>query len=101
MVDYLPVRRLVWDAWNLDHITKHGVTRDEVAEVFTADPIAVETYKGCLQMFGPTAANDTLSVVIGPDRKQAAGTYYVFSARRAKRKERKRYFQDREGNLDE
>ena len=42
-----------------------------------------------------------ISVVIGPDRKQAAGTYYVFSARRAKRKERKRYFQDREGNLDE
>lgn len=98
MTDYLPVRKLIWDTWNVEHIAKHGMVPREVEEVFGGEPMVVESYKGRLQMIGPNAAGQMLSVIIGPDRTQAAGTYYVFSARRAKRKERRSFVQDKEGS---
>ena len=87
------IERLVWDAWNLEHIQKHGVTPDEVEDVFGAHASYAETYKSRLLVTGMTVMGRILSVVIGqsPD---VPGHWYVFSARPASRKERARYGED-------
>jgi uncharacterized DUF497 family protein len=101
MAEFLPVRKLIWDAWNLEHIAKHNVSQRAVEEVLAGEPMAIATYKGRLQMIGPDASDRILSVVIGPDREQAAGTFYCFSARPASRKERLHYRNVAEGRRDE
>lgn len=32
------VRRFVWDAWNREHVARHGVTEEEVEGVFLSRP---------------------------------------------------------------
>ncbi|MFT4038520.1 MAG: hypothetical protein QM692_10095 [Thermomicrobiales bacterium] len=86
---------LVWDDWNLDHITKHGVTRAEVEEVIFSAVAVFPSYKNRLKFVGWSSLGRIVSVVIGqvPDTETA---YYVFSARPASRKERRELtsFQD-------
>lgn len=84
------VDRLVWDAWNVDHIAKHGVTPDDVEAAIAGDTVARETYKGRLLVLGPTRAGRLLAVVIGPVPDEP-GAYYTFSARAASRAERRHY----------
>jgi uncharacterized DUF497 family protein len=81
---------LDWDDWNLEHITKHAVSREEVQEVIALRPVFQQAYKGRFLAIGPTQAGRMLAVVVGPvpDR---FGSYYVFSARPASRKERRHY----------
>ena len=86
------IRELVWDAWNRDHIGKHDVAIEDVEEVIHGDPIVRATYKQRLQLIGAKSDGTVLSVVMGPVPLQP-GCYYVFSARRASRRERQLYFQ--------
>lgn len=41
-------KKLVRDAWNLRHISKHDALAGEVKEVATSDPLGRATYKGRL-----------------------------------------------------
>jgi uncharacterized DUF497 family protein len=81
---------LVWDDWNRDHIAKHAVMPEEAEEVIASDAVIRQTYKQRLHMIGPTLAGRIPAVVAGPvpDRP---GTWYIFSARPASRKERAAY----------
>jgi uncharacterized DUF497 family protein len=92
------IDHFVWDGWNREHITKHGVRPDEAEEVVAGEPYVRETYKQRLHVVGPTATGRILSIVIGavPDQPSV---YYVFSARPASRKERSNYDQQRGGLL--
>ena len=92
------IARLHWDDWNRDHIAKHAVLPEEAEEVVAGLPTVNETYKQRLQLVGPTVAGRMLSIVVGavPDRP---GTYYVFSARPASRKERGMYEQTKGGSF--
>ncbi|MDQ3693357.1 MAG: hypothetical protein M3464_06995 [Chloroflexota bacterium] len=103
MTDYLPVRKLIWDAWNLDHIKKHGIARSDIEELLEGQRrlVMIETYKGRLKVFGPIVAERILTVVIGPDRNREAGTFYVFSARAAHRSERRMYYEQMEESPDD
>ncbi|MGH2559378.1 MAG: hypothetical protein ACRDJH_09955, partial [Thermomicrobiales bacterium] len=87
---------VVWDEWNLDHIVKHGVSRAEVEEVIDLGPVFQQAYKGRALAIGPTQSGRVLAVVLGPVPDQP-GTFYVFSARPASRKER-RHFQTLRGD---
>jgi len=29
----IKIRKLIWDKWNINHITKHNVTKDEIEEL--------------------------------------------------------------------
>ena len=91
----MTIDRLEWDDWNTDHLAKHGVTPQQAAEVIAGASIARETYKGRLQVIGPTQHGVMLSVVVGPVPDQP-GSYYVFSARPASRKERA-FYQHQQG----
>jgi hypothetical protein len=72
------VRRLHWDAWNLDHIARHDVRPDEVLEVCVGDIIASETYAGRLRLIGRTASGRMLTVILAPEGE---GVYYAVTAR--------------------
>ena len=89
------IDRLVWDAWNRDHLEKHAVSPEEVVEVAAAEPVIRTTYKGRFQLIGITLAGRTHTVIVGPmpTRPEA---YDVFSARPASRKERQ-YFEQQNG----
>lgn len=98
MNDRASLDHLHWDEWNRDHIAKHGVLPEEVEEVVAGLPAVSETYKQRLQLVGPTVAGRMLAIVVGavPGRP---GTYYVFNARPASRKERRMYEQTKGGSL--
>jgi uncharacterized DUF497 family protein len=85
------------DDWNLEHITTHAVTPTEVAEVAAGKSVARETYKGRVQLIGPTLAGRMLAIIVGPVPTRPE-IYYVFSARPASRKER-RFFSEQGGAL--
>ena len=82
------VRRLRWDAWNVDHIARHDVTPEEVEEVCHGQPMTSETYKERLRLIGPTSAGRMLTVILAPELQ---GAYYPITARPASRNERRRY----------
>jgi uncharacterized DUF497 family protein len=84
------IERLVWGAWNTEHIANHGVTHDDVEEAIRGDTVARATYKNRLLVLGPSRGR-LLAVVIGPVPGQP-GAYYTCSARPASRSER-RYYQ--------
>lgn len=94
MINLPRIDHLQWDEWNREHISKHGVSPDEVQAVIAGEPLARETYKARIQVIGPTGRERMLSIVVGIDPNQA-GVYYVFSARPASRKERRAFEQQK------
>jgi len=64
----------VWDAWNLVHVARHEVTREEVEEVCHGPFITREAYAGRLMLIGPTRAGRMLAVVLEPVEGEPQGT---------------------------
>jgi hypothetical protein len=62
---------LAWGDWNLEHITKHSVTPDEVEEVLASDAIYRSSYKNRIVVTGPTQAGRMLTVIIGESPRRA------------------------------
>jgi uncharacterized DUF497 family protein len=60
MTDFMEapeVDRIDWDAWNLEQIAKHGITREQVEEVIiSGDTIARASRKNRFLVLGPTQA---------------------------------------------
>lgn len=88
------VRRLVWDAWNVDHIARHGVAPEEVEEVCHRETMTSETYNGRLRLLGTSFAGRMLTIILAP---QGDDIYYPVTARPASRRERRRYEQEMGG----
>lgn len=91
---HIYIYRLDWDEWNREHIAKHTVSPAEAEEVVAGEPIYRAGYKQRLVVTGPTEAGRMLTVVVGEVPGQS-GTYYVFSARPASRRERGEYYQQK------
>ena len=91
----LYIRHLIWDDWNVAHIARHEVTRDEVEEACRGQPVISETYKGRLRVVGPTRSGRMLTVILSPEDDE--GVYYPVTARSADRKERRNYEQQMRG----
>jgi len=92
------VRDLDWDAANIEHIDRHGVTPEEAEQVIQNDPLDApavlrngEKRTGHL---GATGANRILVVVV----TERNSRYRVVTARSAKRKERTFYSKHKAGN---
>ena len=88
MTNRLQIERLDWDEWNREHIKKHGVTEAEIHEIVQSDNVIKDSYKGRFLVTGRTRAGRALSMAVGKSPGHP-GTYYVFSARPASRKERR------------
>ena len=79
---------LIWDEWNLEHIARHGVTRDEAMEVCGGRFIVLRCYAGRFIVVGQSADGRAMSIVIEPEDEWK---YYVVTARSSSRSERRAY----------
>ncbi len=95
------IRHLVWDDWNVEHIARHQVTRDEAEEVCHGNPVVQEGKKGRILVFGPSHTGRMLAVVLDQSDISGVnyppGVYYPVTARPASRQERAIYTQERKG----
>lgn len=86
----LYIRSLEWDAWNEEHIARHGVTKREVEDVCHGNHLVYrQSYKGCIMLLGVVGADRILAVILGAKPEQPPGVYYVFTSHPADRKERR------------
>lgn len=81
------VKELIWDEWNLKHIGKHNVSKEEVEG---AKEIIYHrrTYGGKYLATGRNG-NRLITVIL---RRKSASKYYVVTARDASRKERRKVY---------
>ncbi len=92
------IEALEWDEWNLAHITKHRVTRDEVEDVVAGEAIFRASYKNRIAVTGSTDTGRLLTVIIG-ESPHYHYRWYVFSARSASRGERRAYLAAKGGGI--
>ena len=91
------IRRLAWDAWNLEHVLKHSVTPAEVEAACHGRPLEHrQSYKDRFIVIGATETGRIISVILGQVPGAAPGVNYVFTARPSDRKERRFYEQAQE-----
>lgn len=89
------MRELIWDDWNIEHIKKHKVTKDEVEEVYNNWQVEDKSYKKRKEYFGVTAQGRLLIVVVSYKGEKSP---YVVSARDMSRAERKTYYEKTKTN---
>jgi uncharacterized DUF497 family protein len=88
----IAVDQLDWDDWNIEHISRHGVTREDVENACHRVPILFkQSYNNRLVILGPAPDSRNLAVAIGRVPGVSKGLYYVFTARPADRAERRFY----------
>ena len=85
------IRELIWTQSNIDHITRHNVTREEVEEVCHGSYIVLDAHGNRFLVIGPTQSGRALAIILDPEQEQSI--YYPVTARQADRKERKKYFE--------
>lgn len=87
---------LLWDGWNVAHIARHGITRQEVEEVCEGPSMVVPAHRGRLILIGPTGPGRMLAVVL---EQETGPFFYCVTARPASRRERREYREHLEGDL--
>ena len=83
------VRKLIWDAYNIEHIRKHNVRQDEVEEMAKNIVMHKKAKVGRYLILGRVGSR-ILSVAVS---KKATGVYYPVTARDAGKKERKNVYE--------
>jgi uncharacterized DUF497 family protein len=85
----LIIKKLHWTDWNIAHIDRHEVSRDEVEEVCERDALVVQSYKGRIAVIGETRFGRVLTIIL--EQEESEGMYFPVTARAASRKERCKY----------
>lgn len=83
------VKTLLWDAYNIEHIKKHHVTRSEVEAAANHITWHKRTHHGRYLATGRSGSR-ILSVII---RRKDKKTYYLVTARDASRDERRKLYE--------
>ncbi len=60
------ISKLTWDEWNITHISRHDVTKDEIEEVCLGEVMTSETYNGRFRLIGSTGSGRVLTIIIAP-----------------------------------
>lgn len=75
---------LIWDEWNKKHIVKHGISIEEVEEVFQGKYEAVKSYRRRIQVSGSTESGRKLTIILSPEDRELKqyenGVYYPITA---------------------
>lgn len=88
------IATLLWDEWNEEHISRHGISSEEVEEVCSyPGRILRRGRAGSYVVFGRTAGGKELMVVLAR-RGPHPDTFYPITARQMTHQER-RYFHAR------
>lgn len=80
---------LVWDRWNLGHIKKHHVTKEEVEEAYSQSKLQKVKDKQRSLVYGPTENKRMLTIVLSTQKQTDP---YVITARDMNNKERREYY---------
>lgn len=91
----IAIRRLRWDPGNVAHVARHGVSIEDVEAACHSEPVVQQGYGGRVLVFGPARDGRLLTIVLEPEMEE--GTYDVITARRASRRERVVYHQEKKG----
>lgn len=83
------VKTIFWDNYNIEHIKKHGVTREEVEVAAKKISWHKKTRNKRYLAVGRSGAR-IISVVI---RRREKTTYYLVTARDASKEERKKLYE--------
>ncbi len=82
----IKIKKLVWDKWNLEHIKKHDVRREEVEEAVLNRIEVKHSYNERFLIAGKIANGRMITVILSLERNDE---YYVVSARDTSRSERR------------
>lgn len=80
--------RLVWDAWNKEHIKKHKVSVAEAEESYHRHYAMAETYDKRKIYLGKTKKGKLITVIVSFQKQKGP---YVLSVRATSKKERRLY----------
>ncbi len=83
------VKSLLWDDYNVEHIKRHNVAKNEVERAVKHIAWHKRTYHGRYLATGRSGSR-ILSIVI---RRKKQTTYYVVTARDASREERRKLYE--------
>ncbi len=84
----MPIRDLLWDDWNEEHIARHHVSPEEVEDICLGRYWETRAGGGKRTLYGQTSTGRYL-VIIGVHR--GGGGIYPISARDMTQAERRRY----------
>lgn len=80
----IAITGLVWDEWNREHISRHGISPEEVEEVCHGKHKITESYRKRFLIVGKTIKGKKLAVVLSPEDRNLKyygnGIYYVITA---------------------
>lgn len=82
------IRRLIWDEWNIDHISRHNITPDEVEQVCRGQHLARRGRQGTYNVIGQTQTGRYLTIILAP---RGYASFYPVTARDADDKERRSF----------
>lgn len=85
----ITIEQLVWDDWNIKHIKKHKVTKEEIEEAITHIVTHRQGYNRRIMLIGRTGTR-ILSIVVS---KEQLDCYYIVTARDADKKERRKLYE--------
>ena len=70
--------KLVWDDWNIEHVKKHQVNKEEIEQVYTFKTIKSQTYLNRILILGKTKKGRLLTIVVSQGKQKEQ---YIISAR--------------------
>ena len=85
------ITTLIWDDWNEEHISEHGISPEEVEEVCSSPGRILRRGRvGTYAVFGRTGEGRELVVFLAP-RGPHSGVFYPITARSMSLRERQYY----------
>ncbi|HSW88809.1 MAG TPA: hypothetical protein VLG12_06630 [Candidatus Saccharimonadales bacterium] len=94
----ITVRKLIWDNWNVQHISRHNITPDEVETVCHNKPLILRGQeKNRLVLIGPTEEELIITIIL---ESNGRGKYYPITAYPASRQDIALYKRLKGGELD-
>ncbi len=84
----MKIRNLIWNEWNTEHATRHGITQDEIEEVCFSRNFNIKSGKSKVAVWGQAESGRYILVILGV---REYGDYYPISAREMDEREKRSY----------
>ena len=84
----IKIRELVWDKWNINHIKKHNVTKDEIKELCKGKHKRQPAYGKRYFKLGRIKSGRALTIILA---REKPGKYYMVTTRDMSKKERRKF----------
>jgi hypothetical protein len=90
--------RLYFDWWNVKHIARHDIDREEVEETCYGNPLIQKGFQGRISVIGPTLSGRMLKVIL---KHVGNEKHYVVTAYEANTQEEALYQKLKGGDKNE